>query len=821
MDPTHIIDDGALSAHEYTDDPVTEISEVSTPVTFSVDASPQLSEQPLPSDTATATQKKKKKKKSKKSSKAKETAGIGLSKTRSQGGEGESGGRPHVLCISRNKHWRYISSYHGPWLQLPIEILDSLNRLNTDPAIFEEQTPPESPRGVIASVAFSPTTGKPVPPPIDPGVMGCITQIRRLVDDATDLSVRASSGLSAVELGSVRNASSFNGSTWAAAQSLGFNPLGANAGGGRNTSMSANRVHRLRSLAVQKLAQAYRMDEIASSVMVMQGGSVFDDVAERVLKHDPHDPDAKYVHFFHEKISSSHRQLAASTPTTTLDELISAFPHQLEYYRTRGIVLSFREDFSLAIKDFTHALKEARTRRKNLKKEHHSDSRSTKSKKRRTTRSHGHTNGQAPPDGTAVPEGMVEGPDGDLVPLHPSIQPDAPAPIETQLLFLRGAAYLQQAVHLIEAAIIKLEGVRKPTGLDGADLRLCCLNSRYGGVEIGNPDGPLGSRSGAKAKAYREVLAAKPFRDQIHSLLKKSIRDHEKFLAYLDSGETASHAHIREGNIAYQVEFAFLLSEAIRPGNHNNPPPANMPDLVPALTTYHPLLIESHFSVLICYLMLGDFNALLSQFARTSMLVDGVEGYPVFLPPRSMGQAEFVEVLERLATGWKNGCQPHSLSDTHRGKARLVAAGSFDPPKLITPSISTSSITSTSSIHSTISTLSPVSSVPASSSAALLANAIAGIDLNSLPTSSSGSSTWAPGPTSTTTGADASHALDCARILLAPVIKRQRERTEQAVAEKAKGLKRKKSINIPLHGPRVEVILAWLGAVHFPELDNA
>ena len=49
--------------------------------------------------------------------------------------------------------------------------------------------------------------------------------------------------------------------------------------------MSAMRIHRLRALAVQKLAQAYRADEIASSVMVMQGGTVFDDVAERVLKH--------------------------------------------------------------------------------------------------------------------------------------------------------------------------------------------------------------------------------------------------------------------------------------------------------------------------------------------------------------------------------------------------------------------------------------------------------------------------------------------------------------------------------------------------------
>ena len=70
--------------------------------------------------------------------------------------------------------------------------------------------------------------------------------------------------------------------------------------------MSATRIHRLRALAVQKLAAAYAADEIASSVMVMQGGSVFDDIAERVLKYDPTDADAKYVHFFHEKIPSRY-----------------------------------------------------------------------------------------------------------------------------------------------------------------------------------------------------------------------------------------------------------------------------------------------------------------------------------------------------------------------------------------------------------------------------------------------------------------------------------------------------------------------------------
>jgi hypothetical protein len=151
-----------------------------------------------------------------------------------------------------------------------------------------DPSPPDSPRFALASLSYpplpAPPPGKPIPPPIDPGVFRSVTTIRRLIDEASELAVRASSGMSAAALGSIRAGSpNMHGSPWALAQSLGMNPLG-DPGGGRNVAMSAMRIHRLRALAVQKLAAAYRADEIASSVMVMQGGSVFEDIAERVLK---------------------------------------------------------------------------------------------------------------------------------------------------------------------------------------------------------------------------------------------------------------------------------------------------------------------------------------------------------------------------------------------------------------------------------------------------------------------------------------------------------------------------------------------------------
>ncbi|KZT02030.1 uncharacterized protein LAESUDRAFT_685815 [Laetiporus sulphureus 93-53] len=746
-----------------------------------------------------------------------------------------------MLCISRNKHWRYISSYHGPWLQLPVELLESLLVLNLDPvtlsspgirlpslppslsskstsrprdrgyASLGDHSPPDSPRSAFANLPTPPPfpmpePGKATPPPIDPGVFRSVTTIRRLIDEASELSVRASSGLSAVALGSLKGVGAgMNASPWATAQSLGLNPLGE-GNGGRNFAMSSTRVHRLRALAVQKLAAAYRMDEIASSVMVMQGGSVFDDIAEHVLRFDPNDVDARYVHFFHEKIPS--RQLAESTTTTLLDELIAAHPQRLEFYRTRGIVHCFRDEYALAVKDFSHALKEARATRR-AKHAHHNNMSGEKQRgkghKKKGKSSGGKSNGQAPPNGTCPSASfgdlpIVDGPDGEPILFHPSVLPDAPEPIEPQCLFLRAAAYLQHAVFLIEEAILKLENIRKAPTADGGELRLCYIeNGRYGGVEMGHPDGPLGKKDGLKLSAYKQVLAEPSFQEQIMTLVKKSMRDHEKFLSHFDSLEGAPNA-ATTGDIASRAEHAFLLSESLRPGSQAKL--HHLSDGPATFTTYHPLLIESHYSILTCLLMLGDFPSLLQTFTRTASVVDGLEGYPVFLPPRSMAQAEFVEVLERLASGWKNGIQPHSLSQSGSGSGLRLAiesptasAKAKEVERVPTPPSPDCDrlASSTSTLSIGINGSSSSTTVHASPSV-------------------SGRNT----PSSSSDRVDLVEVLSCARILLAPVAKRQRERAQKAVI---KGQKKQLNINIPLHGPRVEIILAWLGAVHLPELD--
>ena len=84
------------------------IPELSTPpLTHSGRTSPTSLEAELPDKPEVTIQKKKKKKKSKKSTKPKVISPIEKPKDTNDSEE-----RPPILRISRNKHWKYISSYH-------------------------------------------------------------------------------------------------------------------------------------------------------------------------------------------------------------------------------------------------------------------------------------------------------------------------------------------------------------------------------------------------------------------------------------------------------------------------------------------------------------------------------------------------------------------------------------------------------------------------------------------------------------------------------------------------------------------------------------
>jgi hypothetical protein len=142
--------------------------------------------------------------------------------------------------FNNDRHWRYISSFHGPWLQLPPEILDSLAHQNYT---------------------------MPAPRLVDPAVFYDVVKIRKAVDEAAQDSVRASTGVSNT------------------AMSGRMDYFGA--GGGPASQLSKERIFKVRQKAVRLLSKAFQLDEVAASVATMQATSTVEDVGGIVLKREP------------------------------------------------------------------------------------------------------------------------------------------------------------------------------------------------------------------------------------------------------------------------------------------------------------------------------------------------------------------------------------------------------------------------------------------------------------------------------------------------------------------------------------------------------
>ncbi|KAI8844784.1 hypothetical protein BC829DRAFT_400305, partial [Chytridium lagenaria] len=152
-----------------------------------------------------------------------------------------------TILICRNKHFPYIASYHGPWLSLPHELFQSLIDINSSTK----------------------------PHPIDATVFKNLFTIRRLVDEAAELAIRAVSSLPGPGFmgGNSHHPHHHNHH---------HNHHHHQHGGNGFGRVSHMRQNRLRELACAKLAQAYRIDEIATSVLAMQSASALDDIASKV-----------------------------------------------------------------------------------------------------------------------------------------------------------------------------------------------------------------------------------------------------------------------------------------------------------------------------------------------------------------------------------------------------------------------------------------------------------------------------------------------------------------------------------------------------------
>lgn len=190
----------------------------------------------------------------------------------------------------------------------------------------------------MTQLSYVNETSRP-PLQISPTIFSTVLQIRTLVDEATHLAVRA------------------------------HNPLSGPHGTGK---ISRERQFRMYELAVEKLARAYALDEVAASVASMQSASAVEEVAGKVLERakargEEPSRDARYVYFFCEKIPSRYvvpprqkylwsRMLSESTSLIPLTELHQELPSSPHYLRTRAITRSLKGDFLPAIKDLTAAL---------------------------------------------------------------------------------------------------------------------------------------------------------------------------------------------------------------------------------------------------------------------------------------------------------------------------------------------------------------------------------------------------------------------------------------------------------------------------------
>jgi hypothetical protein len=520
---------------------------------------------------------------------------------------------------------------------------------------------------VLDSLAYS-NYYSPRPRPIDPALFFDLVKIRRLIDDATSLAVRAANGTTSASLYSSLNATNgiFNGTD---AEILG---IGSARGGGGNAKLSRERKHRMREHATQKLSHAYHLDEIASSVAMMQSASALEDVAKHVLQRDEQNADAQYVHFFHEKIPSMG--VAEHTSLEPLTEVIRQKPTDPAPYRTRSVARMFKDDFEGVVRDCTDGLAVHRL--------YHSQ--------------HQNTQQDLILARDAARLGRDQHTEGRLQ------EKDHPSSLESQLLFHRGGAYLTLACDNIGRALY------------GGDAR---SNGNSGGV-------PATAFAEEEQTRYRAET-----RRLVRTYAKRALRDYLAFLshfeytpglsakytdAFLEKVSSApagrgsrsqrlldvddyahAHAGLSDVLVKYQSKKdpqakhkplpqipkpeVYRLNElfaAVPPADlppypsdrgtqfDQDYPSFSLPDYTEAVT-YHPLLTDVLHSVLLCHCLVQTSTKELQRHAYMVARIARIcDGYPIFLSARSPARADWVEILRRtknwlgLSATWDKLCAP-------------------------------------------------------------------------------------------------------------------------------------------------------------------
>ncbi|KAI4596159.1 hypothetical protein KJ359_005664 [Pestalotiopsis sp. 9143b] len=532
-----------------------------------------------------------------------------------------------ALIICRNKHWKYISSFHGPWLQLPLEVLETVANANYY---------------------------MPLPRPVDPAVFYDLVKIRKLVDEATDLAVRAANGVSSPAM-----SNSSAGGNAHQMQALGFGH--ANNGG---MKLSPERRFKLREQATQRLSRAYHIDEIASSVATMQSTSTLENVASLVLQRAAEDPDANYVHFFHEKIPS--RQLAECTDFRALDLIINQRHADCEPLRTRAIVRMFKNDFEGAAQDLTRSLAVCRTY--NRLSHQLSYEFENMQIERRTARRR------------------------DMPPL---VERDQPRSMEVQLLFQRAGCYLTLACNHVHPSLSKRSSHRNGTAdvtsngtANAEDAPLPSPTVDEPPTEKGPTKQELENRKAVRMYAKRALRDYMEFLKSLQYSPDMPIELSDDFTRLVNQASHRSRRYQNQARAGYQdpssptagvhAHTVYSLHELFSATPPTDLPPYPSTDLVSSHTldsettmefvTYHPLLTDVLHSLLLCHALIQTSAKELQRHAyMVARLARLADGYPIFQASRSPARADWIEILRRsegwldLPSTWEALCAPAPL----------------------------------------------------------------------------------------------------------------------------------------------------------------
>ncbi|KAL7955166.1 hypothetical protein V8C34DRAFT_250881 [Trichoderma compactum] len=533
-----------------------------------------------------------------------------------------------VICRNKYVHWRHISSYHGPWLQMPFELLETLANINYN---------------------------TPLPRPIDAASFFDLVKVRRLVDEATNLAVRAASDIASPTLTNV------NGGFPSISSALGMSShgLGPPVHGGK---LSRERKFRMREQASQKLGRAYRLDEIACSVATMQGASPLEDVGSLVLQRSPEDSDAKYVHFFHEKIPS--RKMAESTSLQPLTDIIEDRPGEPEVLRTRATVKIFKEDFDGAIFDLTHALSISQF----VRRSHDSSQEETQvGETQRTARRRPH----------------------DII----LSEKDQPSSFEAQLYFQRASVYLTMASEHI------LDSIPTPPS-NQANAQ--SMTSEADDGDVGAEASGKGSPEPNKESARKQAEARK----LVKTFAKRAIKDCLSFISNFHyspnlPAKAAKEFNDRVNLVAHGMRSSRAIDSSSWTESHTvyslsdlfrSVPPTDLPPFpsqavvkhdsyqspserlsakaaaVCECVTYHPLLADALHSLLLAHCLAQTSTKEIQRHAyMVARLVRLADGYPIFQANRSPARADWAEVIHRtenwlsLSSSWDTLCSPAPL----------------------------------------------------------------------------------------------------------------------------------------------------------------